>query len=80
MYFLYNILVNLAIFISPVIIIYRIFKGKEDTKRVWEKFCFYSQKQSNKKIWIHATSVGELMSVVPVIRKLEKNKKIKNIL
>ena len=80
MYFFYNILANLAIIISPVIIIYRIFKGKEDPKRVWEKFCIYSQKKNNKNIWIHAASVGELMSVVPIIKKLEKNKKIKNIL
>jgi 3-deoxy-D-manno-octulosonic-acid transferase len=80
MYFFYNILANLAIFISPVIIIYRIFKGKEDAKRVWEKFCIYSQKKNNKNIWIHAASVGELMSIVPIIKKLEENKKIKNIL
>ena len=80
MYFFYNILTNLAIIISPIIIIYRIVKGKEDIKRVGEKFCIYSKKKSNKKVWIHAASVGELMSIVPVIRKLEKNKKIKNIL
>jgi 3-deoxy-D-manno-octulosonic-acid transferase len=80
MYFFYNILTNLAIIISPVIIIYRIVKGKEDVKRVGEKFCIYSKKKSNKKVWIHAASVGELMSIVPVIRKLEKNKKINSIL
>ena len=80
MYFFYNILTNLAIIISPIIIIYRIVKGKEDVKRVGEKFCIYSKKKNNKKVWIHAASVGELMSIVPVIRKLEKNKKIKNIL
>ena len=80
MYFFYNILTNLALIISPIIIIYRIVKGKEDVKRVGEKFCIYSKKKSNKKVWIHAASVGELMSIVPVIRKLEKNKKIKNIL
>ncbi len=80
MYFFYNILANLAILISPIIIIYRIFKGKEDTKRFWEKFCIYFQKKNNKNIWIHAASVGELISIVPIIKKLEKNKKIKNIL
>ena len=80
MYFFYNILTNLAIIISPIIIIYRIVKGKEDVKRVGEKFCIYSKKKSNKKVWIHAASVGELMSIVPVIRKLEKNKKINSIL
>ena len=80
MYFFYNILTSLAIIISPAIIFYRILKGKEDIKRVGEKFCIYSQKRNKKKIWIHAASVGELMSIVPVIRKLEKNKKIKDIL
>ena len=80
MYFFYNILTNLIIIISPIIIIYRIFKGKEEIKRVGEKFCIYSQKKTNKKIWIHASSVGELMSIVPIIWKLEKNKKIKSIL
>jgi 3-deoxy-D-manno-octulosonic-acid transferase len=80
MYFFYNIFANLAIIISPVIILYRLLKGKEDIRRVGEKFCIYSQKKTNKNIWIHAASVGELMSVVPIIRKLEKNKKIKNIL
>ena len=80
MYFFYNILTTLAIIISPIIIIYRILKGKEDLKRVGEKFSIYSQKKNNKKVWIHAASVGELMSIIPIIRKLEKNRKIKNIL
>ena len=80
MYFFYNILTNIVIIISPLIILFRVLKGKEDIKRVGEKFCIYSQKKNKINIWIHAASVGELMSVVPIIRKLEKNKKIKNIL
>ena len=80
MYFFYNILANLAFIISPIIIFYRILKGKEDIKRVGEKFCIYSHKKTKKNIWIHAASVGELMSIIPIIKKLEKNKKIKNIL
>ena len=80
MFFFYNIIANIAIIISPVIILYRILKGKEDVKRVGEKFCIYSKKKTNKNIWIHAASVGELMSIVPIIKKLENNKKIKNIL
>ena len=80
MYFFYNVLTNLIIIISPIIIFFRIIKGKEDVKRVSEKFCIYSKKKCNKKIWIHAASVGELMSIVPIVRKLEKNIKIKNII
>ena len=49
MYFIYNILTNLAIIISPAIIFFRILKGKEDIKRVGEKFCVYSQKKKQKK-------------------------------
>ncbi|MDC0924903.1 glycosyltransferase N-terminal domain-containing protein [Candidatus Pelagibacter sp.] len=80
MYFFYNLLTNIVIIISPLIILFRVIKGKEDIKRVGEKFCIYSQKKNKKNIWIHAASVGELMSVVPIVKKLEKNKKIKNIL
>ena len=80
MYFFYRIITNLVIIISPIIIFFRILKGKEDPTRVGEKFCIYSKKKNKKKIWIHAASVGELMSIVPLIKKLEKNKKIKNIL
>ena len=77
MYFFYNLLTNIVIIISPLIILFRVIKGKEDIKRVGEKFCIYSQKKNKKNIWIHTASVGELMSVVPIIKKLEKNKEIK---
>jgi len=80
MYFLYAILTNLAVIISPLIFIYRILKGKEDPKRFKEKICIYSQKRTKNKVWIHAASIGELMSVIPIIKKLEKNKKIKSII
>ena len=80
MYFFYNIFANLIIIISPIIIFFRVINAKEDIERVQEKFCIYSQKKNKKKIWLHAASVGELMSIVPIIRKLEKNKKINNIL
>ena len=68
MYFFYRIITNLAIIISPIIIFFRLLKGKEDARRVGEKFCIYSQKKAKKKIWIHAASVGELMSIIPIIR------------
>ena len=80
MYFFYGILANFIIVISPIIIFLRIVKGKEDPKRFKEKFCIYHKKKNKKKIWIHAASVGELMSVIPILKKLEKNKKVKNII
>ena len=36
--------------------------------------------KDKKKIWIHAASVGELVSVIPILKKLEENKNIKNII
>ncbi len=81
MLFLYRLLINIILILSPLIIIYRIIKKKEDIKRFKEKFCFFSKKNGEGKlIWFHGASVGELQSIVPLIEKLEKNKKIKKIL
>ena len=78
MYFFYRVITNFAIIISPIIIFFRILKGKEDTKRIGEKFCIYSQKKKNKKNQIHKENVGDIMRIIPRIKKIEKNKKIKN--
>ncbi len=80
MYFLYRLITNLLIFISPIIILFRIIKNKEDPTRFKEKFCIYSKKRDNKKVWVHAASVGELMSIIPIIKKFENNKKINKII
>ena len=80
MYFIYSILTNLVIILSPLIFVFRILKGKEDTKRFQEKFCIYSKKNSFKTIWIHATSVGELMSIIPILKKLENHRKVNKII
>ncbi len=81
MIFLYRIIINLVFILSPLIVIFRIIKKKEDFKRVKEKFCFFSKvRGSGKLIWFHGASVGELQSIVPLLEKLEKNRKIKKIL
>ena len=81
MIFLYRIIINIILLLSPIIIILRLIKGKEDIKRFKEKFCFFSKSRRNGKIiWFHGASVGELQSIVPLIEKLSKNKKIKQIL
>ena len=81
MLLIYRIAINLIVLISPVIILFRLFKKKEDPKRFKEKFCFFSKKRTNGKlIWLHGASVGEILSVIPLIEKLEKNKIISQIL
>ena len=80
MYFIYNILTNLIIIFSPFLFFFRILKGKEDIKRFQEKFCIYSGKKTFQTIWIHAASVGELMSIIPILKKFENDKKINKII
>ena len=78
---IYRIIINLITLISPLIIIIRLLKKKEDPKRFKEKFCFFSKKKKRGKlIWLHGASVGEILSVIPLIEKFEKNKKISQIL
>ena len=80
MYFVYNIFLFIVFLLSPIIFLIRIFNGKEDPKRFKEKLCIYSKKNNLKSIWFHAVSVGELMSILPILNILEKNKKIDQII
>jgi len=81
MFFLYQILVLILLILSPIIISIRILKVKEDKKRFKEKFCFPSKKRmSGNLIWFHGSSVGELLSILPLVYELEKNQSIKQIL
>ena len=81
MIYIYRLLLNIIFIFSPFIILFRLLKKKEHPKRFWEKFCFFSKKKINGKIlWFHGASVGELQSIVPLLEKLVKNKKIKKIL
>ncbi len=80
-FFIYQILLSIILCFSPIIVIIRIIKNKEDKFRFREKFCLFSKKRgSGKLIWFHGSSVGEILSVVPVIKKYENDKSISKIL
>ena len=75
MLFLYRFLINIIIIFSPLIIIFRLIKKKEHLTRFKEKLCFFSKKRvSGNLVWFHGSSVGEILSIIPVIENLEKDK------
>jgi len=81
MIFIYRFLINIIFIISPIIIIIRLIKKKESIYRLKEKYCFFSEKRrTGKLIWFHGASVGELQSIMPLIQRLEKDHRIKQIL
>ena len=81
MFFLYQIIFTLIIFISPILIYFRILKNKEHKTRYKEKFSITSKKRiKGNLIWFHGASVGEIQSIIPLIDNYEKDQTINQIL
>ena len=77
----YRFLTFIVLMFIPIVLIYRILIKKEDINRFKEKFSIPSKKRKKGKlIWFHGASVGEILSIVPIVKKLEKKKTISQIL
>ena len=81
MFFFYQLIVSVVFVLSPIFIIVRILKNKEDPKRFKEKFSLPTKKRvKGNLIWFHGASLGEIQSIIPIIRNYEENKSVNQIL
>jgi 3-deoxy-D-manno-octulosonic-acid transferase len=81
MIFLYRIILNIILILSPFIFIIRLLKKKETLKSYSQKILINDKyRPKGKLIWFHGASVGEIKSIIPLLEKLEKNSNYNQIL
>jgi len=81
MYFWYKLLTYLFYPFAPFFLFLRKLKKKEHSIRYKEKLSQINiPRGEGFLIWFHVASVGEAMSILPLIENFEQNEKIKRIL
>ena len=77
----YKIIANFFFYIAPFYLKFRILKKKEHPERYKEKLSIINKDRGDGfLVWFHAASVGEVLSIIPLVKKLSEIQKIKKIL
>ena len=81
MYIWYRFFTYLFFLFAPIYLLFRKIRKKEDAIRYKEKLSKISvARQEGFLIWFHIASVGEAMSILPLVDKFIQEKKISKIL
>ncbi len=81
MFFWYKFLSYLFYPFSYFFLLFRKLKKKEDKDRYLEKIAKIKIKRKDGfLVWFHVASVGEAMSILPLVENLKENEKINTIL
>jgi len=81
MYFWYKFVTYLLSPLANIYLIFRKFKNKEHILRYKEKLAHTEiDRPEGFLVWCHMASVGEAISIIPLIESFEKDEKIKSVL
>ena len=81
MHFCYKLITYFLYPLLPIYLYFRKLNGKEDSVSIKEKLCIINASRNEGfLIWFHVASVGEAMSILPLINNFIDEKKINKIL